>query len=116
MLNHHQPDLSPMHARRFDFVVTCVCLSLLGYFAWHAEKGPRGYPYRDKLAAEATGLGTKLAAIEEQRSHLEHRVVLLRPDSIDPDILDEFARAQLDLAAPGDIVVLQQSEISQGNP
>ena len=116
MLNHHQPDLSPMRARRFDFVVTCVCLSLLGYFAWHAETGPRGYPYRDKLAAEATGLGTKLAALEAQRSHLEHRVVLLRPDSIDPDILDEFARSQLDLAAPGDIVVLQQSEISQGNP
>ena len=33
--------------RRFDFVVTCVCCALLGYFGWHAYKGPRGFPYRD---------------------------------------------------------------------
>ena len=116
MLHNHQLDLPQMRVRRFDFVVTLVCLSLLSYFAWHAWNGPRGYPYRDKLTAEATDLGTEYAAVDEQRSHLEHRVMLLRPDSIDPDILDEFARAQLDMAAAGDVVVLQQSEISQGNP
>lgn len=105
-----------MRLRRFDFIVTCVCMALLGYFAWHASKGPRGYPYRDKLAAEAASLDGKYAAVEQDRLRLEHKVSLLRPETIDPDLLDEIARSQLDLAAPGDLVVMQQTEIPQGNP
>ena len=105
-----------MRQRRFDFTVTCVCLALLGYFAWHAWKGPRGLPYRNMLEAEAEGLETKYAGVEQQRLHLEHRVALLRPDSIDPDILDELARGQLEMAAPGEVVVLQDPQIPQGNP
>jgi cell division protein FtsB len=105
-----------MRSRRFDFIVTCVCALLLGYFAWHASKGPRGYAFRDKLAAEATGLKDKYTAVETQRLILENRVALLRPASIDPDILDELARSQLDMAAPGEVVVIQPAEISQENP
>jgi cell division protein FtsB len=102
--------------RRFDFIVTCVCMALLGYFAWHAWKGPRGYPYRDRLEAEAQGLAAKFAAVTQERERLEHKVALLRPDSIDPDLLDELVRAQLELADPGDVVVLRRSPIPQENP
>jgi cell division protein FtsB len=100
-----------MRIRRFDLAVTCVCLALLGYFAWHASTGPRGYAYRDRLASETARLADRYAAIEATRLGLEHRVASLRPDSIDPDMLDEMARAQLELAAPNDIVVLRTAEI-----
>src|SRR5262249_45090737 len=102
--------------RRFDFIVTCVCMALLGYFGWHAFKGQRGYPYRDKLAAEEAALEAKYKMIEDQRLALEHRVSLLRPDSIDPDMLDELARAELEMASPAEVVVLQNGQIPQGNP
>ncbi len=105
-----------MRSRRLDFIVTCVCTALLVYFAWHGSKGPRGYAFRDKLAAEAETLEDKYAAIEKNRLLLENRVTLLRPDSIDPDLLDELARAQLEMAAPGDVVVLQSDRIPQENP
>lgn len=90
--------------RRFDLVVTCVCCALLGYFAWHAWKGPRGYPYRDGLEARVAMLQLKYDGLRQQREKLEHRVSLLRPESIDPDLLDEMARAKLEMAKPGDVV------------
>lgn len=105
-----------MRSRRLDFIVTCVCAVLLGYFAWHGAKGLRGYAFRDKLAVEAASLGERYAAIEKQRLLQENKVALLRPESIDPDLLDEFARSQLEMAAPGDVIVMQAGKIPQENP
>ncbi len=90
--------------RRFDFIVTCACCALLGYFAWHAWKGPRGYPYQEGLERRMAGLETKFGDLQQRRVRLEHRVGLLRPESIDPDVLDELARAKLDMSKPGDVV------------
>ena len=91
--------------RRFDLAVTCVCCALLGYFAWHAWKGPRGYPYQDSLQQEIASLDQKFAMVQQKRVRLEHKVGLLRPESIDPDMLDEMARGSLEVARPGDLVV-----------
>ena len=90
--------------RRFDLAVTCVCCALLGYFAWHAWKGPRGYPYRDSLAGQVAVLEVKHKRLLEERQRLESKVTLLRPDSIDPDLLDEIARNSLQMAKPTDVV------------
>jgi cell division protein FtsB len=90
--------------RRFDFIVTCVCCALLGYFAWHAWKGPRGFPYRDGLAAQVALLGDRHESLHAERLRLEDKVTLLRPESIDPDLLDELARGNLELAKPTDVV------------
>ena len=90
--------------RRFDLVVTCVCAALAGYFAWSAIKGPRGFTYRDDLTATAASLEQKLSDLRQHRQRLESKVALLRPESIDPDLLDELARGQLELAKPSDVV------------
>jgi cell division protein FtsB len=90
--------------RRFDFVVSCVCCALLGYFAWHAWKGPRGYPYQEQLRQQVAMLQDKFDERQQARVRLEHKVGLLRPESIDPDLLDELARGQLQMANPGDVV------------
>jgi len=91
--------------RRFDLIVTCVCCLALSYFAWHAWKGPRGYPYQEQLQARLAMLDNKFDTIQQQRVRLEHKVGLLRPESIDPDILDEMARSQLQMVRPGDLVI-----------
>ena len=90
--------------RRFDLIVTCVCSGLLGYFAWHAWEGPRGFPYRDGLKTEVAVLQAKYEAMHAERLRLENKVALLRPESIDPDLLDELARGKLELAKPTDVV------------
>ena len=99
--------------RRFDFVVTCVCCALLGYFGWHAYKGPRGFPYRDGLEVKVAMLKTKVEGLQQQREKLESKVSLLRPDSIDPDLLDELARGNLELAKPTDVVAFTQRQIPE---
>jgi cell division protein FtsB len=98
-----------MRSRRFDLSVTVVCFALLGYFAWHANKGPRGYAYHAGLEQKVAALESEFDAIQQQRVRLEHKVELMRPASIDPDMLDELARQQLEVASPGDLVVFRQN-------
>jgi cell division protein FtsB len=43
--------------------------------------------------------------LRSERERLDKRVGLMRPDSIDPDMLDELARANLGFAKPGDLVI-----------
>ena len=90
--------------RRFDLAVTCVCCSMLGYFALHAFKGPRGYPHQQVLEQQQAMLQQKFETLREQRIRQENKVALLRPESIDPDLLDEMARRNLEMARPGDVI------------
>jgi cell division protein FtsB len=95
-----------MRISKFDSVVTCACLGLLGFLAWHAKEGPRGFVFNEKLANQSRQLSEELAAIQKQRGDFETRVALLRPESVDPDMLDEMARSTLDMAGPNDLIVL----------
>jgi cell division protein FtsB len=97
-----------MIRRKFDLIVMAVCLTLLGYFAWHAFDGPRGFAHQEALAAKADSLTAQLESLRSERVRLDKRVSLMRPDSIDPDMLDELARANLDFGKPGDLVILTE--------
>jgi len=81
-----------------------ACLTV--YFAYHAVEGDRGvnawWGLRQKIAlADAT-----LAALNSQRAGLEERVAHLRPESLDPDMLEERARVLLNFGRPDEIVIL----------
>lgn len=97
-----------MRIQKFDTVVSVLCCALLGFFAWHATKGPRGFAYTEKLASETEQLQSQLDSVQAQRTKLNLRVAALRPESIDPDLLDEEARQVLFLAKANEIVVLRQ--------
>ena len=49
-----------------------------------------------------------MAAVAAHRSTLEHRVRLMAPDKVDPDLLDELARYELGFAHPDEIVILNE--------
>lgn len=97
-----------MQSRRFDLSVSLVCLATLGYFGWHANEGPRSYGFYNGLEAKAEVLQAEFDTTQQKRIRLEHKVGLLRPESIDPDMLDEMARALLEVAAPNEIVAYQK--------
>ncbi|PTW60266.1 cell division protein FtsB [Breoghania corrubedonensis] len=84
-----------------------VLAALLLYFALHALSGDYGLIARGRLETDAHALETKLAALKAKREKLERRVVLLRPESLDPDMIDERARDSLNLAHPDEIVILR---------
>ena len=39
------------------------------------------------------------------KTGLEGKVALMRPESVDPDMLEELARSQLELARPNELIV-----------
>lgn len=91
--------------QRFDFLVTIGCLVLLSYFAWHASEGPRGYAYLDGLREQSAQLAGDLAAEDTRKQHLEARVALMRPEGVDPDMLEELARTELELSRRNELIV-----------
>ncbi len=93
--------------RRFRHVLgPMIGLSALGYFAYHTVEGDRGLLAWLRLRGQITDAELQLAKVTTERQALEHRVLLLRPDHLDPDMLEERARAMDDLGRDGDIVVL----------
>jgi len=80
----------------------CVVLN----FAYHFVQGDGGIrallDYQNRI--EKTQL--QLDQIRAERQQLEHRVYLLRSDSLDPDMLEERARAVLNFAAPNEFAIV----------
>ncbi|MBI4183822.1 MAG: septum formation initiator family protein [Proteobacteria bacterium] len=75
------------------------------YFAYHAIEGERGLLAWLRMTKEIEVAREVLAEIDAERTALERRVALLTPGHLDPDVLDERARALLDLVGEGEIVV-----------
>lgn len=91
--------------QRFDLLVTIGCLVLLSYFAWHANKGPRGYAFLQHLEAESTQLAADLADEQAEQKRLEAKVALMRPEAVDPDMLEELARTELEMSRRNELIV-----------
>lgn len=91
--------------RRFDLLVGFACVALLGSFAWYALQGPRGYVYRSALQQQLQVLQQENIALLANKSTLEKRVRLMRPENLDPDMLEELARKELKMLHPNEIVV-----------
>lgn len=75
------------------------------YFTFHVLAGDRGLLELVSLNQKLVETQQELAQVTSQRESLEHQVYLLRPDSLDLDLLDERARSELGLADPNDIVL-----------
>ena len=77
---------------------------MIGYFGVNAYTGKYGLTARGELDQEIVALTSELARLKRERAQGEQRVSLLRSDRVDPDMLDERARFQLDYANPRDLV------------
>src|ERR1700750_383781 len=81
-----------------------MAAALIGYFGVNAYTAKYGLNARQELDQEIIALTSELARLKRERAASEHRVSLLRSDRVDPDMLDERARYQLDYANPRDLV------------
>jgi cell division protein FtsB len=84
-----------------------VGIALTGYFAYHLVEGERGFKAWLRLNREIHTATANLEAVRAQRAALDLRVSNLRPEHVDPDLLDERIRATLNLVSPDDIVIMQ---------
>lgn len=81
-----------------------LILLMLLYFIFHSIYGSRGIIAYFKLQAELESAHVKLHELRSERLEIEHRAKLLRPGSLDRDMLDEKARNILGVVLPNEIV------------
>jgi cell division protein FtsB len=99
--------------RRLRSILTALCLYvgvalLIGYFAVNAYNGNHGLKARQDLDLQIAQLTVELKALRTERANWERRVSLLKSENIDPDMLDERARALLDYVDPHDLILIQK--------
>jgi cell division protein FtsB len=79
--------------------------ALMAYFAYHAVQGDRGLIAWWKLRYQIEKTELTRAEVEAEKQALEQRVSLLRPESLDPDMLEERARLMLGYVHADDRVI-----------
>ena len=82
-----------------------IAALVIGYFSFNTYSGNRGLRARQDLDQQIAELSAELDALKAERAMWERRVSLLRPESIDPDMLDERARLLLNYADPRELTL-----------
>ncbi|WP_315780149.1 MULTISPECIES: septum formation initiator family protein [unclassified Bradyrhizobium] len=87
-----------------------MAAAIIGYFGINAYTGRYGLTARQELDQEIVALTSELARLKQERAEGEKRVLLLRSDRVDPDMLDERARFQLGYANPRDLIRINRPQ------
>jgi cell division protein FtsB len=99
--------------RRLRTVLTALGLYLgaallIGYFGVNAYTGNHGINARQGLDVQMTRLTAERDILRSERQRWERRVALLKSHSLDPDMLDERARALLDYVDARDLTLMRR--------
>lgn len=86
-----------------------LAICLLGYFVYHLIQGERGVISWMRLNQKIVLAGEKLSQAQTEQTSLAHRVKLMRPDSLDLDMLEEQAREKLGVANSGELIIHDRS-------
>jgi cell division protein FtsB len=97
--------------RRRRTILTALALYafaalFIGYFAVNAFTGNHGLRAQADLDQQMTTMQAELKKLKAERAVWQRRVSLLRSDKLDPDMLDERARAMLGYVDPRDLTLL----------
>jgi len=91
-------------------VIPAIAAAFLAYFGYYTIFGTRGLLSLSDTRARLAVKQEELAAIRADRARLEHRIQLLQPGSVDPDLVEEIARGQMLGSAPGQVAVPRDKE------
>jgi cell division protein FtsB len=86
-------------------IAPVIFLALTGYFCWNAVQGAHGLKAYAAQQTMLTQAQADLTAAQADRDAWQRRVQALDSAHLDRDMLDERARAMLNLANPNDIIV-----------
>ncbi len=86
-------------------VIPAICAVATLYFAYYAIWGTRGVLELGRVDGKLAVQKARLAEVKDQRIRLQHRISLLEPGSVDPDMVEELARGQLQDGGPNQVAV-----------
>jgi cell division protein FtsB len=82
----------------------------LTYFGYHALYGGNGLYSKHIVEEQTKELQAKLGDLTSRRQALQQQVALLSDGTVEKDMLDEQARRALNMAQPGELVILRPFE------
>ncbi|NBT85765.1 MAG: septum formation initiator family protein [Alphaproteobacteria bacterium] len=82
-----------------------LALCFMLYFLYHIFQGERGLLSWLRLQQKIVDDEKVLLSLQSQREILEHKVYLLRPDSLDKDMLEERVRLLLNFGRADEVVI-----------
>ena len=91
------------------FLLTLTCTGLICYFCYHMVSGGRGILAYFKLNSQISTLHSELEMVRAERLTLEHKANLLKPDSLDLDLLEEQAKIILGYAKPQELLFIEDA-------
>jgi len=83
-----------------------VAALLISYFGVNAFSGNHGLKAKQDIDQQIAALSGELSRLQVERGQWERRIALLKSDKLDPDMLDERARALLDYVHPNDLTLM----------
>jgi cell division protein FtsB len=86
-------------------IAPAIFVAITGYFGWNATQGAHGLVAKAQREELLTQVVADQEAAKAERDGWETRVSGLRASHLDPDTLDERARAMLNLADPSEVIV-----------
>jgi len=90
--------------------LTVTLLGFQAYLGYSAISGQFGIESREDILADIEILEDRSAALQAEIDSYRHRVSLLNPRHLDPDIVTERARALLNMAHADDVLVMVNPE------
>jgi cell division protein FtsB len=82
-----------------------VAALLIGYFGVNAYDGNHGLRAKQDIDQQIAALTAEFSSLQSERQAWERRIELLKPLSIDRDMLDEQTRERLDYTAPDELIL-----------
>jgi cell division protein FtsB len=79
---------------------------IAAYFVWHGVNGHLGLKAGEEYEQRLAQLRFQRDLLKLERMQWEQRIALIRGETVDADILDEEARAQLGRVHKNDVVIL----------
>jgi cell division protein FtsB len=102
--------------RTWQMFASVAGACVVGYFLYHTVEGDRGWFAQVRLQNQVNAARDTLTSVTKEHDALEHRVHLMRPESLDPDLLDEESRKTLNYSKPNEIIILTPQDQSAGPP
>ncbi len=99
-----------MRLRMKKLVGPFVGLFTFFYFTYHILHGERGVFAWTKINDRVVEAKLQLKKLKEKNEVFEHRVKLLHPEHLDPDLLEERARAMLNYGYSNELVVIETKD------
>ena len=90
--------MNKLHAHTLfmkEHLIATICMILCLYFSYHILNGERGILRVVALEKKIETLSQKHTSLTAEKSILERKVTMMRPGSVDKDLLEERVRLTL---------------------